>query len=110
MLTDWKVEKTSSPADQTEMNGIWERQCAWCYEPLDSKSRFGTLRMTLWFAFVGRFPERLREWTSQNQFATGFEPDVSHLRAWGSKTNSNLPQGEVVGKLDDCVHIGFLVG
>ncbi len=49
-------------------------------------------------------------WTSPYQFATGFEPDVSHLRVWGSKTYQNLPPQEVEGKLDDRAHIGFLIG
>jgi hypothetical protein len=118
MLTDWRVEQTSSPADQTEMNGVAEQTNLDLGEATRVVLRTSGLPKSFWgFAydsviFVRRLLPRktARGWTSPYQFATGFEPDVSHLRVWGSKTYRNLPRQEVEGKLDDRAHIGFLVG
>ena len=118
MLADWKVEQTSSPADQTEMNGVAEQTNLDLGEATRVVLRTSGLPKSFWgFAYdtvvyVRRLLPRktARGWTSPYQFATSFEPDVSDLRVWGSKAYRNLPRGQVAGKLDDRAHIGFLVG
>ena len=112
------MEQTSSPTDQTEMNGVAEQTNLDLGETVRVVLRTSGLPKSFWglaydaVVAVRRLLPRktARGWTSPFQFATGFEPDVSHLRVWGSKAFRNLPRGQVVGKLDDRAHIGYLVG
>ena len=120
LLREWRVVQTSSPRDQVEMNAVAEETNLELGELTRVLLRTSGLPKTFWgFAYDAGIVVRqmlprktARGWTSPYQFCTGYEPDLSHIRVWGSKAYRNLPRDEksMIGKLSDRASIGHLVG